>query len=240
MRSMIAGAPVIIGGGLLAGTLHLGGGALIVGGSPLHGFQLIASGLLGTDAFSGGLDTALLGAALHYATSIVTAAIYWMASTRLERLAHHWLVGGTAFGILAYGVMNVIVVPLSQAPPPVLSLRIVAEDFVAHILLFGIPIAVVWRLSQRSAIPNIGLMGIMRNPAGAAHGPCLIGGHKLPRRWRRPRRRMRFGRPQHACKRSGRRIHILVVWRGYPSAGLDRLPVAHRSVCLEHNATAAG
>jgi uncharacterized membrane protein YagU involved in acid resistance len=140
---------MIIGVGILAGTLNLVGAAMIFGGSAMHGFQTIASGLLGDRAFSGGPSTALLGAALHYIMSIVAAALYWTAATRLKLLKDHWLVGGAAFGVLVYVVMNLVVVPLSMAAGPDLSALTVAKELAAHILLFGIPIAGVARIARR-------------------------------------------------------------------------------------------
>jgi hypothetical protein len=133
--------PAIIIAGLVAGILNLAGAAMIVGGSPMHGFQLIASGVLGERAFSGGLGAAVLGALLHFTISIVAATIYWAAAGRMNLLQKHWLMGGAAFGLIAYIVMNLIVVPLSSAPPSHPSLRVVIEDLFAHVLLFGLPIA---------------------------------------------------------------------------------------------------
>ena len=81
----------------------------------MHGFQMIASGLLGEQAFSGGLKAAVLGALLHFAISIAAAALYLWAAFRYRALIRRWLIGGVVFGILAYLVMNVVVVPLSYA-----------------------------------------------------------------------------------------------------------------------------
>ena len=49
---------------------------MILGGTVTDGFQLIASGMLGERALTGGSGTAVLGACLHYAISIVAALIY--------------------------------------------------------------------------------------------------------------------------------------------------------------------
>jgi phage shock protein PspC (stress-responsive transcriptional regulator) len=145
-RSPVA---LIIGAGILAGTLNLAAAAMIFGGSAMHGFQMIASGLLGDRAFSSGSSTAGLGVALHYAISIVAAVLYWLMATRIRLLRDYWLVGGTAFGVLAYVIMNLIVVPMSNAASPDLSARIVVEDLAAHVLAFGIPIAGVLSMARR-------------------------------------------------------------------------------------------
>lgn len=127
--------------GLLAGTTNLIAAGAIFGGTLTHGLQLIASGLLGESAFRGGMPTAILGAGLHYGISIVAAGLYCALALWRNWWGEHWLVGGTLFGVIAYMVMNLVVVPLSNAPNPDFSPAIVAKELVAHTLMFGIPIA---------------------------------------------------------------------------------------------------
>jgi hypothetical protein len=143
-----------LGAGILAGTMNLAAAAMIFGGSVTHGFQMIASGLLGERAFNGGANTAVLGAGLHYAISIVAAALYWEAVRRVRSLRAHWLIGGATFGILAYAVMNLVVVPLSKAAGPDLSPVVVAKELVAHTIMFGIPIAGVVSMAWRGGTDN--------------------------------------------------------------------------------------
>jgi hypothetical protein len=134
-------ALVSIAAGLAAGTTNLVAAGLIFGGTLTHGLQSIASGLLGDRAFSGGTATAVLGLCLHYAISIVAAAIYAEAAIRNRMLGERWLVGGTVFGVIAYAVMNLVVVPLSYAANPNFSLVVVVKELLAHTIMFGIPIA---------------------------------------------------------------------------------------------------
>ena len=126
--------------GLLAGTTNLIAAGAIFGGTLTHGLQLIASGLLGEWSFKGGMGTAVLGAGLHYGISIAAAGLYCALALRHRWWRDHWLVGGTLFGVIAYLVMNLIVVPLSKAPNPDISPVIVAKELVAHTVMFGIPI----------------------------------------------------------------------------------------------------
>ena len=114
---------------------------MIFGGTLMHGFQLIASGLLGARAFTGGSVTAVLGACLHYAISIVAACIYAEVVARNSRLRNHWLVGGIVFGVIAYIVMNLVVVPMSYAAKPDFSPAMIGKELLAHTIMFGIPIA---------------------------------------------------------------------------------------------------
>jgi uncharacterized membrane protein YagU involved in acid resistance len=140
---------ITVAAGAVAGTTNLVAAGAIFGGTMTHGFQMIASGLLGEQAYSGGLKTAILGAALHFAISIAAAALYLWAALRHHALISHWLVGGVSFGVLAYLAMNLVVVPLSRAANPDFSLGMIVKELVAHTVLFGVPIAGIVRALSR-------------------------------------------------------------------------------------------
>lgn len=141
-----------LGAGLLAGTTNLIAAGAIFGGTLTHGLQQIASGLLAERAFEGGTGTALLGAGLHYGISIFAAGFYCALALRRSWWQDHWLIGGTLFGVIAYVVMNLIVVPLSNAPNPDFSPAIIVKELVAHTVMFGIPIAGIVTLFLRRAM----------------------------------------------------------------------------------------
>jgi len=128
-------------GGLVAGTVDIGAASLINGRSPVFIGQVIAGGLLGKASLEGGMRTAALGVALQWAMSIIIAAIYVLASTRLDALRRSWLLFGVLYGIPVYFVMEYVVVPLSAwhrvpkfAPLPF------AENMLA-MMVFGVIVA---------------------------------------------------------------------------------------------------
>jgi hypothetical protein len=141
---------IAIAAGMVAGTTNLVAAAVIFGGTVMHGFQMIASGLLGEEAFSGGLKAAILGAGLHVAISIAAAALYLWAALRHRALTRHWLAAGVAFGVLAYLAMNAVVVPLSNAAKPDFSPGMIVKELLAHTVLFGVPIAGIVRALARN------------------------------------------------------------------------------------------
>ena len=100
-------------GGVVAGTVDIGAASLISGRSPVVISQFIAGGLLGKASLEGGMRTAALGVGLQWAMSIIIAAIYVLASTRLDMLRRSWLLFGILYGIPVYFVMEYVVVPLS-------------------------------------------------------------------------------------------------------------------------------
>jgi len=104
--------------------------------------QSVASGLLGAPAYRGGVPTALLGLALHFAIMFAIAGLFVAASRRLAPLRQHALVAGAAYGLVVYAVMNYVVLPLSAFPqrgtPATL---VIALGLLVHVVLVGIPIA---------------------------------------------------------------------------------------------------
>jgi hypothetical protein len=144
---------VSLGAGLLAGTTNLIAAGAIFGGTLTHGLQLIASGLLGEWAFKGGTEAAVLGAGLHYGISIAAAGLYCALALWRRWWRDHWLIGGAVFGVIAYLVMNLVVVPLSNAPNPDFSPVIVGKELAAHTVMFGIPIAGIVALFLRRIAP---------------------------------------------------------------------------------------
>lgn len=141
---------ITVAAGAVAGITNLVAAGAIFGGTMAHGFQMIASGLLGQEAFSGGFRAAILGAVLHFAISMAAAALYVWAALRHRALLRHWLVGGVLFGVLAYLVMNLVVVPLSHAASPDFSFGMIVKELVAHTILFGVPIAGIVRAFARN------------------------------------------------------------------------------------------
>ena len=112
--------------------------------------QSVASGLLGSDAYSGGTPTAALGLTLHFAMAIAFAGAFVLASRRLPLLVRRPYLFGGLFGVGVFLFMRFVVLPWSAFPHPV-SFKPLATtlDLLSHVFLFGIPIA----LAARAASP---------------------------------------------------------------------------------------
>jgi hypothetical protein len=104
-------------------------------------FQAIAAGLLGRDAFRGGVTTAGLGLALHVLIALVVVVVYYTASSRMRMLRSRPLVYGPLYGVLVYAVMNLIVIPLSAAGGGRYSLWSVLGGLMIHVVGVGLPAA---------------------------------------------------------------------------------------------------
>jgi hypothetical protein len=109
--------------------------------SPVVILQSVASGWLGKASFKGGLPAAAIGLVSHFAIAIVFAAIFVFAASQAPVLLKKPLISGLVFGTCVYGVMNAIVVPLSQAPErPTPAALMIGLGLLAH-ALFGIALA---------------------------------------------------------------------------------------------------
>src|SRR5688500_13376587 len=93
------------------------------GGTPARVLRAIASGVLGPQASQGGAATAALGLALHFVIAMGAAAVYFVAARRVPVLVRHAVPYGVAYGVMVYGVMQLVVLPLSRVTqrPPRLS-----------------------------------------------------------------------------------------------------------------------
>ena len=114
-------------------------------------FQSVAAGLLGRKAYDGGNDTVILGAALHYLIAFCIVFVYWLASRAWEALIETPLFFGAMYGLVVYGVMNYVVIPLSATGRgSSLPLWIVASVIV-HMFLVGVPAALAARYAATAA-----------------------------------------------------------------------------------------
>lgn len=126
-------------GGLSAGALDLTQACILFGWKiPL----VIAGGLLGRQAFHGGVGTYVLGLFLHFLIACSAAAVYYGASRRLTFLTEHPLVCGLFFGAAVQEVMNLVVLPLSalHARGPY-RLHDLILGLLVHMVVVGLPIS---------------------------------------------------------------------------------------------------
>jgi len=122
--------------------------ALYKGTQPHVIFQSIAAGVLGRDAFSGGMAAAWLGALLHFLIACGIAAAYYLASLAKPVLHERPVPCGMMYGAVVYLVMNHVVVPLSRANSPAFIPGWFVANLVGHIVLVGLPVALI---AHRSA-----------------------------------------------------------------------------------------
>ena len=140
----------IFWGGLIAGTLDLTGACvaswLRAGVTPQRVMQSVASGLLGQASYQGGAKTAALGVVLHYLIATTWTTVFYLASRKLRFLLQQPVVWGLVYGVIVYGFMNFVVLPLSAFPqlrPPTLTGRLIG--LLVIMFCIGLPIALIVR-----------------------------------------------------------------------------------------------
>lgn len=148
----------MLGAGLVAGVLDIVNAIafwrLYAGTSATTILQSVAAGVLGKDAFSGGLATAALGLGLHLLIMCAMAVVYWLAARRWRWMLANPVAAGVAYGLLTWAAMNYLVVPLSRASAPPFILSWFIDGLLAHVLLVGLLFAFVARWSARPGSPT--------------------------------------------------------------------------------------
>jgi uncharacterized membrane protein YagU involved in acid resistance len=140
--------------GLAAGALDLLFAFLFYGyqgAAPSIILRGIASGVLGSGAFSAGAWVLALGAALHFTIAVCAAFVFYLASRPLAVLVRRPVICGAVFGAAMYVVMHSVVLPLSRVHQRVMPLSDVIGELFSHIFLFGIVIAVGVALAAAAA-----------------------------------------------------------------------------------------
>ena len=90
-----------------------------------------------------GVIGAILGLLVHFALMAIMATVYVLAAQRMPALLLRPIQWGVLYGLATYVVMNWLVVPMRfdmPLPPSPLSM---ATQLFAHIVLVGLPIALI-------------------------------------------------------------------------------------------------
>ena len=144
----------VLAGGFVAGTLDITYACVfwaVKRGVPAQRIlQSVAAGLLGEASFAGGRATAALGLVLHYVIALSMAVVYYLVALRRPLLWQRPVLCGAGYGLLLYGIMNYVVVPLSAAGRGSQDPLWIALSVAVHVLLIGIPIALFVRRAAAS------------------------------------------------------------------------------------------
>lgn len=141
----------ILYGGLAAGILDIAAAlaqATSGGVTPVRLFQAIASGLLGRASYDGGLATAALGLASHFAIAFGAATVFVLVARRVPFLVTVTWLSGPVFGMLVWAAMRFVVLPFSAYPhiQPVDPGKMTMAVLI-HVFCVGLPIAIAARFA---------------------------------------------------------------------------------------------
>ena len=140
--------------GLIVGTMDITSAIIITlarGSTVTRLFQFIASGLLGPKAFQGGNASAALGLGLHFVIAFALVAVFYFASGYLSFLRQQAVISGIIYGVVVFGVMNLIVLPLSAAKPRHTPTGDLIQIGI-HMFIIGLPTAHLVRRFSRETV----------------------------------------------------------------------------------------
>ncbi len=130
---------------LVAGTLDILYAALlsmIFGRGPATMLRFVASGPFPA-ATEMGAAGSVLGLVVHFTLMAIMAAAYLLVARNTPSMLAKPIQWGVIYGLATYVIMNWIVVPLRfDAPLPPKAISIASQLF-AHIVLVGLPIAMI-------------------------------------------------------------------------------------------------
>jgi hypothetical protein len=143
------GGIAIVWAGLTCGVMDITAAlvvyGLVYGVPPIHLLQGIAAGLLGREAFRGGLATAVLGLFCHFVIAFGAASVYFALSRKISFLLEHAVVSGVLYGVAVYFFMQLVVVHFSAAVKYPFQWKLTIIGIVIHIFCVGLPIALMVR-----------------------------------------------------------------------------------------------
>jgi uncharacterized membrane protein YagU involved in acid resistance len=137
---------------LIAGTLDILFATiltLLYGREPANMLRFVASGPFPA-ATDMGTSGAILGLIVHFTLMAIMATVFVMIARHKPALTTQPIKWGVIYGLVTYVVMNLVVVPLrfpAAWPPKPMS---IATQLFAHIVLVGIPIALITARSLKS------------------------------------------------------------------------------------------
>jgi hypothetical protein len=141
-------ASAILLAGFVAGTLDITAACtqyyINTGKGPGNVLRYVASGVFGKKAFAGGIPMAAWGLFFHYIiASGLTIFFFWLYP-KIKLLSKNIIITGLLYGIFAWVITALIIVPLSNTPPPgSFDIRKAAIAMLILMFCIGLPIALI-------------------------------------------------------------------------------------------------
>lgn len=110
--------------------------------NPVQIYQFVASGVLGPDAYTGGLPSALLGLAFHFLIAFFASCVFYLLLPRFPFLKDNKIISGLLYGFGIWAVMNLVVIPISKIPAAHFDVLVVIA-IIWHMVLVGLPISLI-------------------------------------------------------------------------------------------------
>ncbi len=143
---------------LISGTLDILAAVLILaGGNAEAVFRFIAQGAFGQQAYQDGWEMVVWGFVFHYFIAFAFTLTYFLLIPYLRFLRKHPVASGLLYGLLIWCVMNFLVLPLSQNPPPPFSIEGSYLNVLILMTAVGLPVALIAQkheVARRTSPPD--------------------------------------------------------------------------------------
>ncbi|WP_328598080.1 hypothetical protein [Croceibacterium salegens] len=123
---------------------------VLTGGNPANVLPGVASGPFG-GAITESTLAAPIGLLVHFAIMLAMVAVYVVVAQRVPLLKRQWVVAGLLYGLILWGVMYGIVLPLRFGSPFPAEGWALVRQLISHCLLVGLPLAWIARREPVSA-----------------------------------------------------------------------------------------
>src|SRR5689334_7681169 len=105
--------------------------------------QGIARGALGNSAYEGGIATALAGVGFHFTIAFCFTVFYFFIFPYIPFLKTQRIISGFLYGIFAWCVMNLAVLPLLKIAPVPTKWDSITRGAVILMFCIGLPISLI-------------------------------------------------------------------------------------------------
>ena len=133
--------------GLLAGTMDILGAmtsySIRTGRNPMRVLDFVASGVFGREALTGDESLAAWGLLFHYFIAFSWTVLFYFLYPRVKLFQGDKIWKGIGYGIFVWMGMNLVVVPLSNAPKAPFNVLTAIQAMGILIVCIGLPISIL-------------------------------------------------------------------------------------------------
>ncbi|GAB3330709.1 hypothetical protein GCM10027299_35800 [Larkinella ripae] len=130
--------------GLVAGTLDITAAITILGRMNATAvLRYVASGVFGKTAFTAGPEMIWYGLLFHYLIAFSFTLFYYLIFPALPLFRKHKYLSGLLYGGFVWGMMNLVIVPLTNVSRAPLTLESALLNLVILMVCIGLPIALI-------------------------------------------------------------------------------------------------
>ncbi len=120
--------------------------------NPLNVLTFIASGVFGKKAFAAGSSMAVWGAVFHFIIAMGFTLLFFLVYPVLIKFFRSKVLPGILYGVFIWVVMNLLVLPLTNAPALPMNAKQIIIGNLILITMIGLPLSLIAGSIIRGAI----------------------------------------------------------------------------------------